>query len=70
MTGLVAISFGALTVDPVTGVLAPVVEVFLDVSRQTAVPVTASYCLALGDNPDSVLIRKVNYTGYFSFQHV
>lgn len=56
--------------DTVTEVLAPVVGVRLDVSRQTVVPVTASYCLALGDNPDSVLIRKVNYTGYFSFQHV
>ena len=69
-TGLVAIRFGALTVDPVTGVLAPVVGVRLDVSRQTVVPVTASYCLALGDNTDSVLVRKINYTGCVSFQHV
>ncbi|KAK6297050.1 hypothetical protein J4Q44_G00331920 [Coregonus suidteri] len=57
--GLVAIRFGALTVDPVTGVLAPVVGVRLDVPRQTAVPVTASYCLALGDNTDSVLLEAL-----------
>ncbi|XP_064840268.1 uncharacterized protein si:dkey-103g5.4 [Oncorhynchus masou masou] len=57
--GLVAIRFGALTVDPVTGVLAPVVGVRLDVSRQTVVPVTASYCLALGDNTDSVLVEAL-----------
>ncbi|KAL0973021.1 hypothetical protein UPYG_G00197840 [Umbra pygmaea] len=52
--GLVAIRFGSLTVDPVTGVLAAVVGARLDVSRQTVVPVTASYCLALGEHPDSV----------------
>ncbi|CAB1347519.1 unnamed protein product, partial [Coregonus sp. 'balchen'] len=42
------------------GVLAPVVGVRLDVPRQTAVPVTASYCLALGDNTDSVLYTTLH----------
>ncbi|KAJ7990490.1 hypothetical protein DPEC_G00300860 [Dallia pectoralis] len=55
--GLVAIRFGALTVDPVTGVLAAVVGARLDVSRQTVVPVTASYSLALEGCTDNVLVE-------------
>lgn len=53
-----AIRYGFQTVDPVTGVLAPVVGARLDVSRKTVVPVTASYWLTLTDQTDSVQVVK------------
>lgn len=56
VTGLVAIRYGSQTVDPVTGVLAPVVGARLDVSRKTVVPVTASYWLTVADQTDSVQV--------------
>lgn len=45
--------------DPVTGVLAPVVGANLDVWKRTVVPVTVSQILTLGENPDSVMVREV-----------
>lgn len=42
--------------DPVTGVLAPVVGANLDVWKRTVVPVTVSQILTLGENPDSVMV--------------
>ncbi|XP_029303072.1 uncharacterized protein LOC115018281 isoform X2 [Cottoperca gobio] len=54
--GLVAIRYGAQTVDPVTGTLATVVGARLDVSRKT-VPVTASYWLTVADQTDSVQVQ-------------
>lgn len=45
--------------DPVTGVLAPVVGVNLDVWKRTVVPVTVSQILTLGENPDSVMVSEV-----------
>lgn len=56
--GLVAICCGSQTVDPVTGVLAPVVGVRLDVSRKTVVPVTASYWLTVVEQTDSAQVGK------------
>lgn len=56
MTGLVAIRYGCQTVDPVTGVVAPVVGVRLDVTRKITVPITASYWLTVGDQTDSVQV--------------
>ncbi|XP_028817043.1 uncharacterized protein LOC114768840 [Denticeps clupeoides] len=52
--GLVPIRLGALAVDPVTGVLAPVVGVRLDVLKKTVVPVTVSQYLAIGHSPDTI----------------
>ncbi|ROL53321.1 hypothetical protein DPX16_20431 [Anabarilius grahami] len=57
--GLVPIRFGAQTVDPVTGVLAPVVGANLDVWKRTVVPVTVSQILTLGENPDSVMVETL-----------
>ncbi|XP_059389142.1 uncharacterized protein si:dkey-103g5.4 isoform X2 [Carassius carassius] len=57
--GLVPIHFGAQTVDPVTGVLAPVVGASLDVWKRTVVPVTVSQILLFGDNPDSVTVEAL-----------
>lgn len=45
--------------DPVTGVLAPVVGASLDVWKWTVVPVTVSQILTLGENPDSVTVSEV-----------
>ncbi|KAG7281741.1 hypothetical protein CRUP_028055 [Coryphaenoides rupestris] len=53
-TGLVPIRIGSLTVDPVTGVLAPVVGARLDVSRKTIVPLTVSNWLSMCDHVDAV----------------
>ncbi|XP_040902498.1 uncharacterized protein LOC121187356 [Toxotes jaculatrix] len=55
--GLVAIRYGSQTVDPVTGVLAPVVGARLDVSRKNILPVTASYWLTMADQTDSVQVE-------------
>ncbi|KAM9469539.1 uncharacterized protein Hap1MRO34_013970 [Clarias gariepinus] len=57
--GLVPIRFGAQTVDPVTGVVAPVVGVQLDVWNRTVVPVTASQCLNIRETPDMVLAEAL-----------
>lgn len=58
ISGLVAIRYGSQTVDPVTGVLAPVVGARLEVSRKTVVPVTASYWQTVADQTDSVQVWK------------
>lgn len=55
-TGLVAIRYGSQTVDPVTGLLAPVVGARLDASRKNVVPVTSSYWLMIRDQTDSVQV--------------
>ncbi|XP_030008436.1 uncharacterized protein LOC115431886 [Sphaeramia orbicularis] len=52
--GLEAIRYGSQTVDPVTGMLAPVVGARLDVSRKTVVPITASYWLTMAEQADNV----------------
>ncbi|XP_008294523.1 uncharacterized protein LOC103368058 [Stegastes partitus] len=57
--GLVAIRYGSQTVDPVTGLLAPVVGARLDVSRKIVVPVTASYWLMVADQTDSVQVEAL-----------
>ncbi|CAK6968135.1 uncharacterized protein si:dkey-103g5.4 isoform X2 [Scomber scombrus] len=57
--GLVPIRYGFRTVDPVTGVLAPVVGARLDVSRKIVVPVTASYWLTVADQTDSVQVEAL-----------
>lgn len=57
-TGLVAIRYGSQTVDPVTGVLAPVVGARLDVSRKNVLPVTALYWLTVADQTDSVQVGE------------
>jgi len=46
-------------VDPVTGVLAPVVGARLDVSRKTIVPVTVSNWLSMCDHVDTVQVGSV-----------
>lgn len=55
-TGLVAIRYGAHTVDPVTGVLAPVVGARLEASSKTIVPVTSFYWLTVAEQTDSVQV--------------
>ncbi|KAF7667131.1 hypothetical protein LDENG_00077930, partial [Lucifuga dentata] len=55
--GLIAIRCGSQTVDPVIGVLAPVVGARLDVSRKTVVPLTASYWLTVMDQIDSAQVE-------------
>ncbi|KAK3531764.1 hypothetical protein QTP70_028289 [Hemibagrus guttatus] len=57
--GLVPIRFGAQTVDPVTGVVGPVVGAWLDVWKRTVVPVTVSQCLNIRDTPDTVLAEAL-----------
>ncbi|XP_034723644.1 uncharacterized protein si:dkey-103g5.4 [Etheostoma cragini] len=57
--GLVAIRYGSQTVDPVTGVLAPVVGARLDVSRKTVVPVTASYWLTVAGQSDKMQVEAL-----------
>ncbi|XP_059188168.1 uncharacterized protein si:dkey-103g5.4 isoform X2 [Centropristis striata] len=57
--GLVAIRYGSQAVDPVTGVLAPVVGARLDVARKNVVPVTASYWLTSADQTDSVQVEAL-----------
>ncbi|XP_022055821.2 uncharacterized protein si:dkey-103g5.4 isoform X1 [Acanthochromis polyacanthus] len=57
--GLMAIRYGSQTVDPVTGLLAPVVGARLDVSKKTVVPVTASYWLMVADQTDSMQVEAL-----------
>ena len=57
--GLVPIRIGSLTVDPVTGVLAPVVGARLDMSRKTIVPVTVSNWTTTCEHIDTVQVGTV-----------
>ncbi|XP_062417626.1 uncharacterized protein LOC119229096 [Pungitius pungitius] len=57
--GLVAIRYASQAVDPVTGVLTPVVGARLDVSRKHVVPVTASYWLTVASQTDSVQVEAL-----------
>ncbi|KAM8904381.1 uncharacterized protein AB9W97_008057 [Spinachia spinachia] len=57
--GLVAIRYASQTVDPVTGVLTPVVGARLDVSMKHVVPVTASYWLTVASQTDSVQVEAL-----------
>ncbi|XP_017347105.1 uncharacterized protein si:dkey-103g5.4 isoform X2 [Ictalurus punctatus] len=57
--GLVPIRFGAQTIDPVTGVVAPVVGARLDFWKRTVVPVTVSQCLTIREAPDIVLAEAL-----------
>nr|XP_013765910.1 PREDICTED: uncharacterized protein LOC102208545 [Pundamilia nyererei] len=57
--GLVAIRYGSQTVDPVTGLLAPVVGARLDASRKNVVPVTSSYWLMIREQTDSVQVEAL-----------
>ncbi|XP_076832108.1 uncharacterized protein LOC143477416 [Brachyhypopomus gauderio] len=57
--GLVPIRLGTQTVDPVTGVLGPVVGARLDVWKRTVVPVTVSQCVTVGESPDCVLVEAL-----------
>ncbi|KAK7882559.1 hypothetical protein WMY93_028733 [Mugilogobius chulae] len=52
--GVEAIRYGSQTVDPVTGIVTPVVGARLDISRKTVVPLTASYWLTMTEQTDSV----------------
>lgn len=65
-TGLVAIRYGSHTVDPVTGLLAPVVGARLDLSRKNTVPVTAFYWLMVEDQTDSVQVGKLLYNMFIN----
>nr|XP_061828831.1 uncharacterized protein LOC133614686 [Nerophis lumbriciformis] len=58
--GLVAIKYASQAVDPVTGILAPVVGARLDVLKSTVVPVTASYWLAMTAQSDSVQVEALD----------
>jgi len=60
----VAIRYGFQTVDPVTGLLAPVVGARLDVSKKTVVPVTASYWLMMAEQTETLQVGKIIET-YF-----
>ncbi|XP_024910791.1 uncharacterized protein si:dkey-103g5.4 isoform X2 [Cynoglossus semilaevis] len=57
--GLVAIRYGAQTVDPVIGVLAAVVGARLDVSRKNILPITAPYWLTLENQTNSVQVEAL-----------
>ncbi|XP_047191720.1 uncharacterized protein si:dkey-103g5.4 isoform X2 [Scophthalmus maximus] len=57
--GLVAIRYASPTVDPVTGVLAPVVGARLDVCSKNILPVTPSYWLTAADQTDSVQVEAL-----------
>lgn len=57
-TGLVAMRYGSQTVDPVTGLLVPVVGARLDAFRRNVVPVTSSYWLMIKDQTDSVQVTE------------
>lgn len=59
LPGLVPIRFGVQTVDPVTGVLAPVIGASLDVWKRIVAPVTASQYLASGENPHGVMVSEI-----------
>lgn len=56
LTGLVAIRYGAQAVDPVTGLLAPVVGARLDVPSKNIVPVTSSFWLMVTEQTDGVQV--------------
>lgn len=53
-----AIRYASPTVDPVTGVLAPVVGARLDVCSKNILPVTPSYWLTAADQTDSVQVGR------------
>ncbi|KAM6933261.1 uncharacterized protein FYW49_001628 [Xenentodon cancila] len=57
--GLVAIRYASQTVDPVTGLLAPVAGIRLDMFKKTIVPVTASYWLMMAEQTDSVQVEAL-----------
>ncbi|XP_038154475.1 uncharacterized protein si:dkey-103g5.4 [Cyprinodon tularosa] len=57
--GLVAIRYGAQAVDPLTGLLAPVVGAKLDVSRKIIVPVTSSFWLMMAEQTDGVQVEAL-----------
>ncbi|XP_036006035.1 uncharacterized protein si:dkey-103g5.4 [Fundulus heteroclitus] len=57
--GLVAIRYGAQAVDPVTGLLAPVVGARLDLSRKNIVPVTSSFWLMMAEQTDGVQVEAL-----------
>lgn len=68
LAGLTAIRYGSQTVDPVTGGPARVVGARLDACRRTVVPVTASYWLAMSDQPDSVQVRALRHLNNVSHE--
>lgn len=53
---MVAIRYGSQTIDPVTGLMATVVGIRLDVLKKTAVPVTAAYWLMMAEQTNSVQV--------------
>uniref|UniRef100_A0A087XIS7 Uncharacterized protein n=1 Tax=Poecilia formosa TaxID=48698 RepID=A0A087XIS7_POEFO len=57
--GLVAIRYGAQAVDPVTGLLAPVVGARLDVCSKNIVPMTSSFWLMTAEQTDSVQVEAL-----------
>ncbi|CAG6003331.1 unnamed protein product [Menidia menidia] len=58
-SGLVPIRYGSQTLDPVTGLLAPVVGARLDVSKKTIVAVTASYWLMMAEQSESLQVEAL-----------
>ncbi|XP_036070856.1 uncharacterized protein si:dkey-103g5.4 [Oryzias melastigma] len=57
--GMVAIRYGSQTIDPVTGLMATVVGIRLDVLKKTAVPVTAAYWLMMAEQTNSVQVEEL-----------
>lgn len=64
-SGLVAIRYGSQTIDPVTGLLAPVVGARLDVYRKNVVPITASYWMMMAEQTDSAQVEEIIKTFFF-----
>ncbi|XP_017284465.2 uncharacterized protein si:dkey-103g5.4 [Kryptolebias marmoratus] len=58
--GLVAIRYGSQTIDPETGLLAPVVGARLNVYRKTIVPMTASYWMMMAEQTDSAQAEELH----------
>lgn len=59
LTGLVAIRYGSQTIDPVTGLLAPVVGARLDVYRKVIVPITASYWMMMTEQTNTAQVEEM-----------
>lgn len=59
LTGLVAIRYGSQTIDPVTGLLAPVVGAWLDECRKIIVPITASYWMMMAEQTDPAQVEEI-----------
>ncbi|CAL1570452.1 unnamed protein product [Knipowitschia caucasica] len=55
--GVEAIRYGSRTIDPATGIVAPVVGARLDISRKSVVPLTAPLWLSISEKTDSIAME-------------